>query len=117
MVDTLPTFDEDYGSEGDGDGAAGGSPEGDESGQGGGGTGDAAIMLAQQLTDQAETGAGEVVYLDISTAARQVAEARAAARGLWPLPRVGVINGMSQASAALMDLPYAPVEGSEFDSD
>ena len=41
MVDTLPTFDEDYGSEGDGDGAAGGSPEGDESGQGGGGTGDA----------------------------------------------------------------------------
>ena len=40
MVDTLPTFDEDYGSEGDGDGAAGGSPEGDESGQGGGGTGD-----------------------------------------------------------------------------
>ena len=41
MVDTLPTFDEDYGSEGDGDGAAGGSPEGDESGQGGGGAGDA----------------------------------------------------------------------------
>ena len=41
MVDTLPTFDEDYGSEGDGDGAAGGSPEGDEAGQGGGGSGDA----------------------------------------------------------------------------
>lgn len=41
MVDTLPTFDEDYGSEGDGDGATGGSPEGDESGQGAGGTGDA----------------------------------------------------------------------------
>ena len=41
MVDTLPTFDEDYGSEGDGDVAAGGSPEGDESGQSTGGTGDA----------------------------------------------------------------------------
>ena len=40
MVDTLPTFDEDYGSEGDGDGATGGSPEGDESGQGGGGNGE-----------------------------------------------------------------------------
>ncbi|HEX9767622.1 MAG TPA: class I SAM-dependent methyltransferase [Kiloniellales bacterium] len=50
----------------------------------GGGTGDAAIMLAQQLTDEAGPGpaAGEVVYLDISTAAREIAEARAAARGL-----------------------------------
>ncbi|MBK1667438.1 hypothetical protein CKO28_05260 [Rhodovibrio sodomensis] len=45
----------------------------------GGGTGDAAIMLAQQL---AEAGGGEVVYLDMSTAAREIAEARAAARGL-----------------------------------
>ncbi len=54
----------------------------------GGGTGDAAIMLAQQLSDEAGSGAGsvaapgEVVYLDISAAARAVAEARAAARGL-----------------------------------
>jgi SAM-dependent methyltransferase len=54
----------------------------------GGGTGDAAIMLAQQLSDEAVSGAGrgvgagEVVYLDISAAAREVAEARAAARGL-----------------------------------
>ena len=40
MVDTLPTFDEDYGSEGDGSGAEGGSPDGDEDGAGGtGGTG------------------------------------------------------------------------------
>ncbi|HEX6979785.1 MAG TPA: class I SAM-dependent methyltransferase [Alphaproteobacteria bacterium] len=47
----------------------------------GGGTGDAAIMLAQQL---AWTGAGEaeVVYLDMSRAARAIAEARAARRGL-----------------------------------
>ena len=34
MVDTLPTFDEDYGSEGDGSGAAGGSPDGYEDGAG-----------------------------------------------------------------------------------
>jgi hypothetical protein len=37
MVDTLPTFDEDYGSEGDGSGAEGGSPEGSEDGAGGAG--------------------------------------------------------------------------------
>jgi len=35
MVDTLPTFDEDYGSEAEGSGAAGGSPDGDEDGAGG----------------------------------------------------------------------------------
>ena len=45
----------------------------------GGGTGDAAIMLAQQLADE---GGGEVVYLDMSKAAREIAEARAKARGL-----------------------------------
>jgi SAM-dependent methyltransferase len=45
----------------------------------GGGTGDAAIMLAQQLADD---GGGEVVYLDMSTAARRTAEERAAVRGL-----------------------------------
>ena len=46
----------------------------------GGGTGDAAIMLAQQLTDAG--GPSEVLYLDLSTASRAVAEARAAERGL-----------------------------------
>ena len=38
MVDTLPTFDEDYGSEGDGSSDSGGSPDGDEDGADG--TGD-----------------------------------------------------------------------------
>ena len=47
----------------------------------GGGTGDAAIMLAQQLTDLGAA-AAEVVYLDWSTASRAVAEARAAVRRL-----------------------------------
>ncbi|MDP6708401.1 MAG: class I SAM-dependent methyltransferase [Alphaproteobacteria bacterium] len=46
----------------------------------GGGTGDAAIMLAQQLADRGE--GGEVVYLDISSASLAVAKARAEARGL-----------------------------------
>ncbi|NIA68152.1 methyltransferase [Pelagibius litoralis] len=60
----------------------------------GGGTGDAAIMLAQQLSDAAQAGTGspgsnpgakrggEVVYLDLSQSSRSVAEARAGARGL-----------------------------------
>jgi len=51
----------------------------------GGGTGDAAVMLAQQLSDRAAAGGtvpGEVVYLDLSTAARRIAEARARERGL-----------------------------------
>jgi len=52
----------------------------------GGGTGDATIMLAQQLADAAKAAgagpAGEVIYLDLSASSRAVAEARAAARGL-----------------------------------
>lgn len=46
----------------------------------GGGTGDAAIMLGQQLKDAGAD--AEVVYLDWSKASRAVAEARAQARGL-----------------------------------
>ncbi|MDF2367393.1 bifunctional 2-polyprenyl-6-hydroxyphenol methylase/3-demethylubiquinol 3-O-methyltransferase UbiG [Sneathiella sp.] len=60
----------------------------------GGGTGDAAIMLAQHLTDRGE--AGRVTYLDLSTASRKVAEARAEARGL---KNVDFITG------SLLDLP------------
>jgi SAM-dependent methyltransferase len=50
----------------------------------GGGTGDAAIMLAQQLAD-AGAAAAEVVYVDRSTSSRRIAESRAAARGLTNL--------------------------------
>ena len=46
----------------------------------GGGTGDATIMLAQQLLDAGWP--AEVTYLDLSTAARAICESRAAARGL-----------------------------------
>lgn len=46
----------------------------------GGGTGDAAIMLAQHLSDADVP--SELVYLDLSTASRAITEARAKARGL-----------------------------------
>ena len=44
-------------------------------------------------------------------------ENRAAARGMSPVPRVALINGMSQATAQLFDLPHGPIEGREFDED
>lgn len=46
----------------------------------GGGTGDATIMLAQQLADRGA--AGQVTYLDMSTASRRIVEQRAKIRGL-----------------------------------
>ncbi len=66
----------------------------------GGGTGDAAIMLAQQLSDRArehgDGAPGEVVYLDLSQAAREIAEARAGARGL---------TNMTFHRVSMLDLP------------
>ena len=46
----------------------------------GGGTGDATIMLAQQLATAGVP--AQITYLDLSTASRRIAEARAARRGL-----------------------------------
>jgi SAM-dependent methyltransferase len=46
----------------------------------GGGTGDGTIMIAQQLADAGNP--GRVTYLDLSDAARAIAQARAEARGL-----------------------------------
>ena len=60
----------------------------------GGGTGDACIMLAQQLVDRRCP--GEVVYLDLSSASRQVCEARAKARGL---------RNIQFLTGSLLDLP------------
>ena len=60
----------------------------------GGGTGDACIMLAQQLVDRRCP--GEVHYLDLSTASRQVCEARAKARGL---------RNITFHTGSLLDLP------------
>ena len=54
MVDTLPTFDEDYGSEGEGSGATSGARDGDENGTGGAGdTG----QVAQSSDDPGGTAA------------------------------------------------------------
>ena len=46
----------------------------------GGGTGDALIMLAQRLKDMGCP--AEITYIDLSTASRSIAQARAEARGL-----------------------------------
>lgn len=58
----------------------------------GGGTGDSAIFLAEQLRDFD----AEVVYVDLSEASRQVAEQRARVRGLANIRWV---------TASLLDLP------------
>jgi 2-polyprenyl-3-methyl-5-hydroxy-6-metoxy-1,4-benzoquinol methylase len=58
----------------------------------GGGTGDTAIFLAEQLRHYDAT----LVYLDMSAAARQVAEARAEARGL---------TNITWVTASIMELP------------
>src|SRR5512134_220209 len=60
----------------------------------GGGTGDGLIMLAQHLADRKTP--AEIVYLDLSTASRAIAEERAKVRGL------GNIRFMS---GSLLDLP------------
>ena len=78
----------------------------------GGGTGDAAIMLAQQLANATldarvrlkpgET-FHEVVYLDLSAASRRIAEARAQARGLT---NIRFVTGSLLEAARLAPGPY-----------
>jgi len=68
----------------------------------GGGTGDAAIMLAQHLAS-AGAGDAEVVYLDMSAASRRIAEARAVARGL---ANMRFVTGALEEVAALAPGPY-----------
>jgi ubiquinone/menaquinone biosynthesis C-methylase UbiE len=65
----------------------------------GGGTGDAAIMLAQQLSD-AGTG-GTVTYVDLSKASRSIAQARAKVRGL---------GNIEFHTGSLLDLPKMGLE-------
>lgn len=60
----------------------------------GGGTGDACIMLAQQLAERKCP--AEVVYLDLSQASRRICEARAHARGL---------RNIRFVTGSLLDLP------------
>jgi SAM-dependent methyltransferase len=58
----------------------------------GGGTGDAAIFLAEQLRDSN----AEIVYVDTSEAARRIAQQRAQARGL---------KNIRWVTASLLDVP------------
>jgi len=60
----------------------------------GGGTGDGAIMVAQQLQDRRCP--AEIVYLDLSEPSREIAEARATARGL---------QNMRFLTGSLLELP------------
>ena len=60
----------------------------------GGGTGDALIMLAQHLKDRGAS--AEIVYLDLSAAARAIAEQRAEVRGL---------DSIRFVTGSLLDLP------------
>jgi SAM-dependent methyltransferase len=60
----------------------------------GGGTGDGAIMLAQQLADRRCP--AEIVYLDLSEGSRKIAESRAAARNL---------TNIRFHSGSLLDMP------------
>lgn len=66
----------------------------------GGGTGDALIYLAQQLADRACP--AEVVYIDLSTASRAIAEQRAAIRGL----NITFVTGSLLDVAELAPGPY-----------
>ncbi|TFL19546.1 class I SAM-dependent methyltransferase [Jannaschia formosa] len=60
----------------------------------GGGSGDGTVQLAQLLTDAKRP--YEITYLDLSTSARKIAEARVAARGL---------SGVSFLTGSLLDAP------------
>lgn len=71
----------------------------------GGGTGDATVMLAQQLADSGVE--AEVVYLDRSAAARAIAEARIRARGL---ANVRFLEGSLLEVAALAPGPFDYVD-------
>lgn len=66
----------------------------------GGGTGDALIYLTQQLADRACP--AEVVYIDLSAASREIAEKRAAIRGL----KITFVSGSLLDVAELAPGPY-----------
>lgn len=69
----------------------------------GGGTGDATVMLAQQLHDRGTP--AEITYLDLSTASRRIAEQRIAARGL---------SNVTFLSGSLLDLAAMGLGGFDY---
>ncbi|MCH2394439.1 class I SAM-dependent methyltransferase [Oceanibaculum sp.] len=69
----------------------------------GGGTGDATVMLAQQLHDKDVK--AEITYLDLSTASRRIAEQRIKVRGL---------TNVSFLSGSLLDLAAMGLGGFDY---
>lgn len=67
----------------------------------GGGTGDALIYLAQQLADR--NCPAEVVYVDLSTASREIAEKRATIRGLTISFHTGSLLDVAQFAPGPFD--------------
>lgn len=67
----------------------------------GGGTGDGAIMLAQQLADISDK--GDVVYLDLSASATNIAKSRAKVRGL---KNIKFLQGSLLDVAKLCEPPF-----------
>ena len=67
----------------------------------GGGTGDAAIMLAQQLADEGD--AGDITYLDLSRSSADIARARARTRGLT---NINFLHGSSLDLDKLVTTPF-----------
>jgi len=64
--------------------------------------------------DPAEVAAGALDHLGKGPNWVPGAANQAVAKGLWPVPRVGLVNMLSRAGADLFDLPHTPVEGIEF---
>jgi short-subunit dehydrogenase len=64
--------------------------------------------------DPAEVAVGALDHLGKGPSYVPGDKNRAVAKSLWPVPRVGIINAMSQAVAELFDLPHAAIEGKEF---
>jgi SAM-dependent methyltransferase len=69
----------------------------------GGGTGDATVMLAQQLHEKSVK--AEITYLDLSSASRRIAEQRIAARGL---------SNVTFRSGSLLDLSKMGLGGFDY---
>lgn len=67
-----------------------------------------------EAMDPREVATGALDHLGKGPSFVPGAENRAAAQAMWAGPRVAIANGMTQAGAALFDLPYTPVAGLEF---
>ncbi len=68
----------------------------------------------EDTMDPAEVASGALDHLGKGPDWIPGAENQAIGRSVWPVARVPLINGMSQAGAELVGRPHQPVEGREF---